>query len=255
MNETTTRRYRKANPDAHPTPIQPGQDGLPSAQDGADESEVPDVQADVAATSNGQPSGLAMPGADAPNPDVDPFDLDSLRLSQDFASAIRVKKLITTIPVRKPSKEWFIRTHPDAAYRLSTWVLELKEDQETYLVAPGLWPGLASEPTFHPALLVTSINRQNVLFLWQLRLPGPDGRIDDWSRSAMVAADEAKTRWVRVKANRDGLQAYDVEVASAQLAEPPWTDLTLQEIIRIAFRDKMISDWNHPVLQRLRGEV
>jgi hypothetical protein len=56
----------------------------------------------------------------------DPFDPARLRLSQDFSAAIGVKKLLTTVPVRKPSKEWFVRCHPDPAYRIETFVIELK---------------------------------------------------------------------------------------------------------------------------------
>jgi hypothetical protein len=254
MSDSNTRHYRKANPDAYPTPIRPDQDGLPFAQDGADAAMAPDVQADVDAASNGRTTRLPWPGAGDAKPEADVWDLDRLRLSQDFATAAGVKRLIKTIPVRKPANHWFVRTHPDPAYRLSTAVLELKEDRETYLAAPALWPELASEPTFHPALLVTSISRQGVLFLWQVRLPGADGRIDGWSRSAMDAADEAKTRWVRVTSNM-ALGAYEVAVASGQVAEPAWPDITFQEIIRVAFRDRMIESWDHPVLQRLRGEV
>jgi hypothetical protein len=51
------------------------------------------------------------------------------------------------------------------------------------------------------------------------------------------------------------LQAYDITVAPGQVAEPAWPDLSFQQIIKIAFRDKMIDEWNHPVLRRLRGEV
>jgi hypothetical protein len=122
------------------------------------------------------------------------------------------------------------------------------------LVAPSLWSGLADEKTLSPRLLVTAINRQGVLFLWPIRLPGADGRIDDWSRSAIDAADEAKSGWVRITANMS-LGAYDIAVASGQIAEPSWPDVPFQEIIKIAFRDKMISDWDHPVLRRLRGEA
>ena len=236
-----------------PSPL-PGRDGLSFDQNAADEEAGPDVQANGQAASNGHTSGLAMAGADVARPEADPFDLASLRLSQDFASAVGVKRLITTIPVKKPSKEWFVRTHPDPAYRLQTAVLELKEDRETYLVSPKLWAELASEATFSPRLLVTAINRQGVLFLWPIRLPGADGKIDDWSRSALDAADEAKSRWVRITANMS-LGAYEVAVANGLAAEPSWPVLTFQEIIKIAFRDKMISEWSHPVLRRLRGEV
>jgi hypothetical protein len=191
--------------------------------------------------------------ADRVGSEADPYNLEALRLSQDFASAVGVKKLITTVPVRKPSREWFVRTHPDPAYRLQTAVLELKEDREVYLVSPSLWPELASEPTFSPRLLIAAANRQGVLFLWPIRLPGADGKIDDWSRSALDAAREAESRWTRVTANMS-LQAYDITVAPGQVSEPVWPDLTFQQIIRIAFRDKMIDTWDHPVLRRLRGE-
>ena len=72
--------------------------------------------------------------------------------------------------------------HPDASYRLQTLVLELKEDREVYLIAPALWPELATEANIKPKLLATAVNRQNVLFLWELNLPRPDGRTDEWSR-------------------------------------------------------------------------
>jgi hypothetical protein len=184
----------------------------------------------------------------------DPFDPSRLRLFQDFSAAAGVQKLLTTVPVRKPSREWFVRTHPDMAYRLETAVLELKEDGEIYLVAPNLWEALATESTFSPRLLVLSVNRQGVAFLWPIRLPGPDGKIDDWSRSALDAANEARERWVRISANMS-LGAYDVAVATAQLVEPAWPDRPFKEILRIAFRDRMISTWDHPVLRRLRGEI
>jgi len=204
----------------------------------ADVQAGPDVQANGQAGSDGRIDGLAMAGADVAKPEADPFDLASLRLSQDFASAVGVKKLITTVPVKKPSKEWFVRTHPGLDYRLQTAVLELKEgDRETYLVARDLWSELSSEPTFSPRLLVTAINRQGVLFLWPIRLPGADGKLDDWSRSAMGAANEAKSQWVRITANMS-LGAYDVAIASGLASEPSWPEMKFQEIIKIDVSDR-----------------
>jgi hypothetical protein len=163
---SSERRHRKANPDADPTPAPDDQDDLPSAQDATHAEMVPYVQANGQAASNGRAGGHSEAVADRGESEADPYDLASLRLSQDFASAVGVKRLITTIPVRKPSKEWFVRTHPDSAYRHPIPVLELKEDREIYLVAASLWGELASELTFSPRLLVTAINRQGVLFLW-----------------------------------------------------------------------------------------
>lgn len=252
MSDPTKKSSQRESPNSQLDQPVPGQSCFRFDQDGAGGSVAPDVQTGGPPTGNGQVDGQARPVAGGDVPEADPFDLESLRLTQDFASAVGVKKLLKTVPVKKPSKEWFVRTHPDPAYRLQTAVLELKEDRETYLVAPTLWAELASETTFS-RLLVTAINRQNVLFIWPIRLPGPDGRIDDWSRSAMDAAEEAQRQWVRITANMS-LGAYDVTAASGLVAEPAWPDISFQEIVRVAFRDKMISDRDHPVLRR-SGEV
>jgi hypothetical protein len=185
---------------------------------------------------------------------LDPFDPASLRLSQDFTASMGVKKVLLAVPVRKPDKSWFVRVHPEESYRLQTAVIELKEDRETYLVAPALWPELAAEATFSPRALFTAANRQGLVFIWPIRLPGPDGRVDEWSRTALEAAQMAGECWVRVAANMS-LGAYDVFRATGQFPEPEWPDLSFKELMRIAFKDRYISDRDHPVLRRLRGEV
>jgi hypothetical protein len=43
-------------------------------------------------------------------------------------------------------------------------------------------------------------------------------------------------------------------VAANHVAEPQWPELSFQEVIKIAFRNKMIDTWEHPILRRLRGE-
>ena len=38
------------------------------------------------------------------------------------------------------------------------------------------------------ATIRTAINRQGNVFLWPIRMPGPDGKILEWHRSAAEAA-------------------------------------------------------------------
>src|SRR5262249_19519994 len=64
------------------------------------------------------------PPASRPDSAPDPFDLDRLRLTADLAAAVGVKKLLTSVPIRKPSKEWFVRVHDDPranAPRMLKW--------------------------------------------------------------------------------------------------------------------------------------
>lgn len=195
----------------------------------------------------------AKPGGDAtPRPSEPEFDLSTVRLAEDYASTIGVKQVITTVPVRKPDRQVFVRTHPSPEYNLQTAVLEDKENGETYLVERPLWKDLVGEIV--PKLLITTISRQRVVSLWPIRLPGEDGRLDPWNESALLIAERAKKCWVRLVSNR-ALGAYEIVEAPADLGEPEWPDLPFEELVQIAFRDRIIRDLDHAALRRLRGEL
>ena len=184
------------------------------------------------------------------DPPPDPFDLDNLRLSQNFVDTAGVKKLLTTVPVHKPNPQDFVRVHPSLDYRMNAPMLELKTDREEYIIARPLMPELVGE--FACKTLFTATNRQRVVFLWPVRLPDPNGRPMEWWRSAREAAELAMTQWVRVKANIN-LGAYEMSAAQSVMSEPEWPDVSFQEIIRLAFRDRLITSLDHPVIKRLRG--
>jgi hypothetical protein len=227
----------------------PDNDNISAAKSG-DEHEPADIPQNAL---DFNPAILEV-GRNGTLPAPDPFDPATLRLSQDTAAGLGIKKALLTVPVRKPDKSWFVRVHPDPAYHLETFVVELKEDREVYLVARPLWLALGAEATFSPRALFTAINRQGVLFLWPIRLPGADGKVDEWSRTALQAADMATKGWVRVFANM-ALGAYEVWEANGQIADPQWSDLPMLELLRIAFKHRLIDTLDHPVLRRLRGEV
>ena len=184
----------------------------------------------------------------------DPFDPEALRMSQDFGVELGVQKVLLTVPVRKPDKAWFVRVHPAKEYELTTYVIELKEEGETYLVARTLWSELAGESTFSLRILYTAINRQGVQFIWAIRLPGSDGKLDGWNQSALEAAQLAKEKWVRVQPNLS-LGAYEVDEAKANLPEPKWPNKSLNELLKVGFKGRYIDSLDHPVLKKLRGEV
>jgi len=92
----------------------------------------------------------------------DPFELDNLRVNQNFGDTVGVKKLLTTVPVRKPGKQEFVRVHPDPTYREILPLIDLKEDREVYVVTKRMISALAGE--IIPYTLFTSITRQGVYF-------------------------------------------------------------------------------------------
>jgi len=143
-----------------------------------------------------------------PQPEaIDAFDLSKLRLSQEFLETAGAKKILTTVPVRRPNKQDFVRVHPDAKFRAPFAVIELKDDRERYLITPDIAAAFPAE--FVTEMLYTAINRQRVVFLWPVRLPASDGRVNPWHSSAQQAAELAMECWIRVISNTS-LGAYEI---------------------------------------------
>ena len=198
----------------------------------------------------------AVPDSEAPGTtsttQLDAFDPANLRLSQSFTETVGVKKLLTTVPVRKPGLQDFVRVHPSREYREDFPIIELKDEREEYIVTAALVPELAGE--FVTKTLYLAINRQGTPFFWPVRLPSPDGKDMNWWRSAREAAALATRDWVRVKPNMN-LGAYEIFRAESAMSEPEWPELGFWDLIKIAFRDHLVDRIDHPVIKRLRGQL
>jgi hypothetical protein len=187
------------------------------------------------------------------NQTLNPFNPAELRLDQSFADTVGVKKHLMTVPVRKPGRQEFVRVHPDPKYRLTPAALiEVKEDREFYLVMPQMAHELVGE--FSIVTLFTVVNRQGVVSLWPAKLPGSDGKHNEWHRSAAEAAELAMKGWIRLTANMS-LGAYEVFEAKGNVSEPVWPDLSFQDILKIAFGNRTVDRVDHPLVQRLRGQI
>jgi hypothetical protein len=183
---------------------------------------------------------------------LDVFDDEAqFAIPQNYAS-VGVKKILLKVPVKKPNKHVFVRVHPEPDYRRETLLLEHGEERELYLITTAAAKelnGLAQ-----PYRLYTYITRQSALCLWPVRLEGVDGRPNDWWTSAHAAAAAAMKRWVRVEPDR-GAGAYNVLIPENEecMSAPEWPELSLREILRLAFKDRVIETADHIVLRKLRG--
>jgi len=211
------------------------------AVEAPENSVEPDAQSDAQSAASEEPS--------------DPFaDIESWRLSQDFGSMASVKPVFTTISVRKPHRQEFIRVRPGDKWRFEAGCFTDKQTGETYLVTPDLWMELSDDlqPT---ALFVVMSRNSPVPFLWPCKLPGPDGRPNRWHESALEAAKLAESDWLKVVSDMDA-GCYVPHVACGNLAEPEWPeDLSMFYLVKLAFKERLIDSPDHPVLRRLRGEA
>ena len=218
-------------------------------------NQICDLVGDASETPESSNSQAKQPNSNGGSSSADPFaDINRLRLSQNFSSQAAVKAVITTIAVRKPNRHEFVRTRPGAEWRFETGCFTDKDAREVYLVAPTLHASIAGE--IQPTVLVVTISRNSPIpFLWPISLPGPDGRPNRWHESALEAARHAEQSWLRVASDLSA-GCYVPHIAAANLPEPVWpADLTLAELLRLAFRDRFVNSLDHIVLKRLRGEV
>ena len=131
------------------------------------------------------PPAVETPNVEAP----DPFDLTRLRVPVDYEHDAAVKKLLTTVPVRRPHRQEWIRVHPSEHYRAIFMSVELKEEGEIYLALPHIAQELPGE--IQRKMFYTVQNASRVTYLWPVKVAAPGERLDLWSTSAHAGALKA----------------------------------------------------------------
>ena len=186
------------------------------------------------------------------------FDFDSIKLSPTFAAGIRVEKLITTIPVRKPNADEFYRVRDDPEWTFSMYLLYLHDgEEEKYIVAKELISEVMSIGKLRPVMIHALITHTHkVFFLSDIPLPDPDGKENEYHRTRREAYAIATKKWVKIKANKP-LAAYEIFTAKGKLSEPVWPQepKTIIDTLKISFKDRVIDAIDPPVLKQLRGEL
>jgi hypothetical protein len=179
-------------------------------------------------------------------------DLATLKLSDTILAG--AKETLSKLPVRKPTKQEFVRTPQDDEMSLVTAVFEDKETREFFLIAPEMREAMQALDQLTPVKLVPAMTRQNVLILVPAKLPSSSGSSSGWQESLLLALERAKVSWTRTSADMN-LGAYRVWEATGKLSDPVWPTMSLNDMMALAFKDRIIDGENHPVFNRLLGRI
>jgi len=187
-------------------------------------------------------------------------DLDKVRIDQTFDD-ISVEEVYTTIPCRKPGKVEFFRANPDPRMREKFLLLEHQEagkhGTDNYLVMPDIVSQTRDVPGIRPYLIVPCVGRPtDAPFLWPLKVPtSSSNQGASWNLSALEVMKQSEENWVRIE-SRQQMQGYTCCISKAGWPEPRFPDLTLPEMLKLAFpEDRIIASTTHPVIRSLRGEI
>src|SRR4051812_25391190 len=181
----------------------------------------------------------------------DPFDPANMRLDP-AAELVAIERVLVRVRVRKPDSQGFFRVHPDPIYRVDTALILLREEREFYYLDPALRSVLGDEAK--PYRLYLAVTQGGAVFLWPVRLPGSDGKDNDWWRTARKAAELGMRSWTRIQASESAGE-YKIDHARGVLADPEWPDRAPGELLRLAFQDNYIDNVEHPVVRRLWGQA
>ena len=180
------------------------------------------------------------------------FDINAYRITQTYGEALGSKKLITVVAVGKPPKGRFFGTSRDEGNTLDVFVLEDKVEGTYHLVSPGVADalgGLVRAITLHLA-----VDRASNPFLIPVPFPSENGTRNPWHQSLLNAIEAAREKWIRIEADKSA-GIYQVHEALGELAEPIWPELSMDELVRIAFTGRVIDNLEHPKVQSALGRI
>jgi hypothetical protein len=178
-------------------------------------------------------------------------DLSALRLSPDEAGQIGTAEVLAHIPVRKPTANEFVRVSPDPEMSIATSIF-VDPERETFLVMPALRNILVAG--VKPMTLVTAVNQRGLVMLWPIALGDGSGRRNAWHETAREAAELAKTEWIKVVSDMPS-GCYRIYKALGALPDPVWPDKSLSELLRLAFRNRIVDHEDHPIVKQSLGLI
>jgi hypothetical protein len=178
-------------------------------------------------------------------------DLEALRLSVEDANRLGSEEILAHVSIRRPTNAEFVRVHPDPTMSIATSVF-VDPERDTYLVLPAVRSILVAG--VKAVLLTTAVNQRGVVFLWPLALGDGTGRQNVWHETGRQAAEMAKHEWIKLVAD---MQAghYRIFKAQGALPDPVFPAKTLDELLRIAFRNRIVEGADHPVVKQSLGLI
>lgn len=227
----------------------------PTNNQPATKSELPDAIEErmaPAETSN-QFANLLQPEEPENLPTAGMFSEENLCLPADYVTDLKVETRILSYPCDKPPKHMFFRVRPGAEWNRRVRILEVEREmgKDRYVIPMGV-AGLSKVDEFiRDTMLYWVVSPDGDFRLWPIKLPLTGREISGWTQTAMKAAEIAGSKWIRLVPSSG---CYKTVSAEGEFDEPVWPEQTWEEVLTVAFSDKVIASADHPVVSELRGK-
>jgi hypothetical protein len=200
---------------------------------------------------NGEGQDYEPPGEVAYNP----LKLSSLRSRSNVLKGVWTDPSRVPVLARPEANTW-VRVRPGEEYAaiidllVATNASNSGDRNVVYVATDNVRPEL--ERFVRPHRIALGITyHDKVEFLWARSLAAGS---NTWTDSIMRAMDAAETDWIALESDRPrGEYRVHHSPRSADWGDPEWTDRTLEDVIALALRDRIIDSLDHEVAKRLLG--
>jgi hypothetical protein len=190
------------------------------------------------------------------NPEAaDEFAIDQAHL-EEYASP---GSEAAVVKCEKPPKGHFFTVRRETSQpwkdRGFYFLLQI-EGRDPYLVSPKIQEQKSEEDCLRPYLLVRYVTMAGEEGLWALKLNPPDGRENQWNKSALniLKIAEGKIaeggKWVRIMSGKKHYR-YQVSKKTWERVPPKFTERSFKELRDIAFKDRVIDSLDHEIWEAL----
>ena len=117
-----------------------------------------------------------------------------------------------------------------------------------HLVAKVVADELGSDVKLRDLRLAQTVSGEN--FVLSTAAPTTKNNRNSWVRSAQEAIKQSIDNPIRVTRGED---SFRIIKSQRPYPEPTWPDLSLEDMIELAFGERMITDMDHPLVKGLLG--
>ena len=193
-----------------------------------------------------------LPAEELMEADDDEFSPENLRLLNKIDLRDLVTAELVELSARKPKKDEWFRVHPD--YQQQGGILEIDSENKVFWVSKKMQSQVAHDPCFTFRLCVLVVTRQGVPFIWPVKTDVEAGGTGDkYVRIPFAAMTEGRKKWTRLYWSQDRRE-HQVETSDL-LDAPKFPDKPFSELLKLAFKDAVISTVDHPAILNLKGKA
>ena len=166
-----------------------------------------------------------------------------------------MEKLPPKLSCGTASGRGFFAVHPDPDMRPLVMLVKPDggdlEDEDWLLVDADVEDDLADVGMMYELVLCRTSNGGH--FLWRLKVEEPGSRMDGYTESAREALEEHVGRWIKLKGDRKA-RLYEV-IKGSPVKTIRWPEFDIDELVRRAFKGRVVASEDHELIRRLRGDI